>query len=864
MATISTNTYLDDGVTARTAGETWTINTGGNLIIRTDSRWHAQAPAGMVGSLGAITMNGTGGMLIDGTAVRWMAFDTGSGTVPAINTAITQGGVTGTLLGVWTDYVSAPLAPGAAMPASGFIKFREVTGGTFAQGALAGIAANASKPDVVGWIEVVRDQSTSITTTQAGIGFKTRGNWFYLDDLTTGVRGQQIQCPANGGGANTLIYGAQVETAPGSGVFEWWGAVNQTSVWTNTIVASDQRAKAFQSLAGGIIRFGSDGTNNIGWLPPAGCRIRMPNIFLRQCTTAARAAQAVFTTSAIRPGFTTLSSGGIIDMEFAQSDWYTYFQNCSKIRVVNSIIEGSLNVDHCLTPMILTNSCLANTKGASGGLGTFNMINNHAGGTFTDIKTLDAGGNYNVYVSTSDNLIFDNVECLRLTASPSQSVVQFGVSTNISINNVKTIGGGINVSGCKIVNITNHDFIYLSKGATTATGTINCITVGTSSDIVHSGLTFGLNGLLSDTQPYNYLYMASSNNGTIKFRNAGTRANPLNCGTNATLYPAGIFNGNGYSTDCYVQRVFLANTRTGVFTTGSPHSKNYFESCYGTLSGAQTFVNLEDCVFKGLGTTFAVGIQNNYPGVHFYDNFISATAGRFVFLPGSLISATSSAYATLNIDTSNPVAGFTSSTLMLPSVGDSITIETPYFIKGHTALAAANPTISGASVGNMVMEYDVNTGSGYSGTWKVMNSTNFAAETINPAGTKMKVRVRTITANNANSITSIYCSTVTSVTDQANNLYDLDVVNLSFTGLIPGSEVRCYTGTDPATATEIAGVENTAGTSFSFTHSNGGQVGSIVILAMGYQPIYIPYTYKSTNDSILIQPVIDRNYNNPA
>jgi hypothetical protein len=44
MATITTTTYLDDA--PRTAGEAMTIN-GGNLIIRTDTRVHANAPAGL-------------------------------------------------------------------------------------------------------------------------------------------------------------------------------------------------------------------------------------------------------------------------------------------------------------------------------------------------------------------------------------------------------------------------------------------------------------------------------------------------------------------------------------------------------------------------------------------------------------------------------------------------------------------------------------------------------------------------------------------------------------------------------------------------------------------------------------------------
>lgn len=70
MATITTNTFLDGGV-ARTAGEAMT-NNGGSLTVRTDTRWHANAPASMTGSLGSHTISATlgGSYILDGRDVR--------------------------------------------------------------------------------------------------------------------------------------------------------------------------------------------------------------------------------------------------------------------------------------------------------------------------------------------------------------------------------------------------------------------------------------------------------------------------------------------------------------------------------------------------------------------------------------------------------------------------------------------------------------------------------------------------------------------------------------------------------------------------------------------------------------------------
>ncbi|HRC96258.1 MAG TPA: hypothetical protein PK317_05625, partial [Coprothermobacter proteolyticus] len=161
MATITTSQFLDGG-TARTAGEAMAIGNGATLTIRTDTRIHANAPASFTGSLSSPTFTDIGGELfIDATAVRWLAYSSGTGNAPAIGTSITQGGVSGYYLGCWGSIGGAPVAVGAAIPATGFIKLREVTGGTYSAGALGGISASASGADVPGWIEVVWDDATN-------------------------------------------------------------------------------------------------------------------------------------------------------------------------------------------------------------------------------------------------------------------------------------------------------------------------------------------------------------------------------------------------------------------------------------------------------------------------------------------------------------------------------------------------------------------------------------------------------------------------------------------------------------------------------------------------------------------------------
>jgi len=86
--------------------------------------------------------------------------------------------------------------------------------------------------------------------------------------------------------------------------------------------------------------------------------------------------------------------------------------------------------------------------------------------------------------------------------------------------------------------------------------------------------------------------------------------------------------------------------------------------------------------------------------------------------------------------------------------------------------------------------------------------------------------------------------------------------NVTLTNLKTNSEVRVYLGTDPLTATELAGVEN-SGTTFNFSQSVAGQQGWFVVFHIDYQPIRQDITFSGDDVSIAIQQVIDRNYKNP-
>jgi hypothetical protein len=787
MATITTDTYLDGGV-ARTAGEAWTIN-GGILTVRTDTRWHANAPASMLGSMGATTISATlgGGVLLDGTAVREVQFDTGSGNVPAIGTSITQGGVAGYLLGVYANLASAPTAVGAAMPASGFIKFREITGGAFAAGALTGIGANATGADTTSWIEVVYDQAIAITVPRLGF-YRTRGAWYTLPQTTDGTTSQVIQLPTNGGGAGTRVPCVWIETGVGTNVYEKFQGVS-TTYFNTTNLGTDARSKFVFMDTGGTIRIGGDGTNTIGFLPPTGCRIRIPNVIGRQTSAALRSANLVpHATLASRPDFTTTASGEI-DFEYLMDDWYHLFTAPYRVRHI-----------HCATMDIHTTSNEASpteledyaTGIYQAGAITFTATNNPLGGTVTDCafyRAEAASNGHCMSMTGCSNYDFaGTVEAGTIAYARSTGLISFSQCRNftqtgvfVAVANTVTPSTSFNFEFERIRYI---DRLTGTTNATTGKYAITCLV--SSDNIVVQNIDFGG---YANLHPYLGVINAS-NSSNLKFRNGGTYAAPIGGATNA---PANIFVDGGNNDTVKVQNIYLTATRTGLYTTVNTSKNITFERVTGTTgSTATAAVNTTG---KGLrSASNSVTGQASVYGTHFFDMFESDTVGR-VWFPMNEPTAFSSAYVTLTL--AGASGGFTSGgQVAMPTLGDELIIEMPYFALGHTAFANSAATLTGTNTGNFSYEYqiDVNDGSGWS-AYKTVSGANLSAETIDPAlGFKLRIRITCTVAATTNALTYFRLTTASTSVAQAAALYPLDTANptLTLTGLDIGTEVVVF------------------------------------------------------------------------
>ena len=103
-------------------------------------------------------------------------------------------------------------------------------------------------------------------------------------------------------------------------------------------MGTDARCKFVEMLDSGRFRIGSDGSSNVGYVPPAGCRVRVPNIIWMNATAASRAINAVpnatFTT---RYDFIT-TSGGSINCDKVMGNFYLSFSTAYSISLKMSTI----------------------------------------------------------------------------------------------------------------------------------------------------------------------------------------------------------------------------------------------------------------------------------------------------------------------------------------------------------------------------------------------------------------------------------------------------------------------------------------------------------------------------------------------
>jgi len=836
----STNATLDS----------YAISNNTTLLIDTDSYQCANHSAAF-GSLDTVTFSGVGGKLKATAAnVRVIPYNTGSGNVPAIGTTISQGGVSGTFLGVWSAWTAEPTASGSAMPASGFIKVKGKAGGEFAAGALTGIGATATGADTQGWIELRGADTATITVPRIGEVELGEGQFFEIG-TTNGTRGQVIPFPTCATVAG-VFPGFWVETAAGSGILERYAGAG--SIVALSSIPTDERGKIIWHTTAGA-RIGNDGTNAVGYLPPTGCKVYIPAVILTCCTRSAGNGSGPRVlpnaTLATRQEFVTTAAGKI-KLNGAAFEWYGNFLQAYQADVLNSAVSDSLILQEIAAPINVDNVIVSPTQ-AQLNL-ALNMLSCFGGGTFQNALlarfSLAASGAYVNQVNYNKGVTFSNVKSQTLLNRGNATTGVWTATQNIdcSWNGCMDIGGRQYHVGAQRPTVTNHHYADNFSGTT---GTSNphyavdfqtgCVSPKVDG-IDFIGLTnvHPYSGVVNSTACYD-----------VKVRRFGTYAAPLNLGSaNACGV---IYNGGGNNDTIKLQQLYTQNSRTGPWAFVNSDNNVLLETVKGDYADTSVIAAL-NCIARNVSLTGATTGQTSVYGTHWKDSFTSATVGKIEILCNEPTAASA---AQCSVTSGTPQFN-SAGQVALTVLGQQVTWEMPYFAKGHNALANLAPTLTGTNTGNLTYEFQYDKGAGYNGTWLTLNATNLnGAGAITPAtGVKLKVRATCATANAGNLLTNIAIPTVTSSTDQ-NQTYPLDTNTVTFTGLPTGCDVVVLTA---GTATIVAQQDENPGASYAFTYA-GAQSIDIGFIKPGYVPFYIRNLALGTTDSsIPVSLTADRNY----
>jgi len=315
-----------------------------------------------------------GNLNFDGRYIRMIPFTGGSGTL-TLGTSITVGSATAATIGIYTSLTTAPVNTSA----TGWIKvtaWNEVafpTSGTFTQ---AGFTFTISGPSIVGFMEVNGDEAATIAANRLGT-VNITGEWFSLG-TTSGFANQTMQIPNNG--SARYAAGVFVEKSAGSKDYEFY-----PNAGTALTIGTEQgRGKVVWIDATGLVRFGHNGTANMGYYPIAGLEVVIGNIFFENNTTAARTVNVIpNAVVATRHDFTA-TGGGVAVIDKCDMAWYFSFSQGYACDISNSGFVDAMYISEIATPMTWSKVGVGNKPTTALLVSPFQMLYCYAGGEFTD------------------------------------------------------------------------------------------------------------------------------------------------------------------------------------------------------------------------------------------------------------------------------------------------------------------------------------------------------------------------------------------------------------------------------------------------------------------------------------------------
>jgi hypothetical protein len=858
--TVSTSSNFDDTANlALNHAELVTITSGATLTINSDNRYaqNSACPERIYIDDGAL--------IVDGRDVWWIPFDNGSGTVPSLSSQGTldvtvSGTNVGELLGVWDSFgVAKPLTAGDSMPSTGYVKLRRKVSTISDNDVLT--FSNSSTVDVNsvtggqrGWIDLVGSPFYGAYVGgiyRGGVFCNARsqlrvyGDWFELGE-TTGIAGQVIQHYLP-----TYCSAIQIETSSGSGVYEWFVSYpfNSTPA-ADFILDNNVFGRAFTSTTTGAMTLGY---NSQFYVPPAGCKIRVPNICLNTAVTTNYDTYqtAIQNETLMWRLYGKIYSDVEIDKITIGSGRF-HSDDSAKYYVTNSAFMGGCTCWR--EPLFLSKSKdwkFDNVAIAAYSTSTYTGSMFNISGDKVVIKNafLTNGNSYNSnWVNASTDVEIDNVTVIASNKWHTQPTgcLYFVNLSNVKVNKIRGYAPGRPV--IYLSNVENFD--------ANDVGFVGVEQYGTASAIYSSICVQGSvkKARFNDFKNVlNYLpggrdYFAQLSGEEIVWTNFGSYTNPFVTnyvgsvlGQGSLKYPNYRWNAADVTKESLHNIWLSSSTGASLFFLGTNTTDVSFNYC-GIINPVTptiwtTLAIPKNSRVRNVETLSVIGTEG-IPYQHYITNLAQTTSQiRFSFSEFST-SDERSVNAFVNS------GGFRDGAYLYLNTINSFYEITTDDILGVTALTTTTITSSG----NLAFTYDVDTGTGFSGTYRTLNNTNLASETVSATGFKLRVRA-TATATSTNTVTALVINATTSTSDVQSNYYPIMEPKIKITGVTTGSTLAFIRVSDG----KVLYISDASST--TITMRPGWYDDTATLLRArkaGYSSYSLPYPLTYKDDSIPI------------
>ena len=852
---ITTTRYMTE-LTGKAGGDNYNID-GGTLIVDCDSRYAPNSTA-TTGPFSTVTVSSTlgGRHQVTTEFTKMIPFNMGLGTVPAYGTTITQGAASGVLLCVMSLRTGGDVyTDGAAMPATGWIKIR-VTAPGFSAGLLTGILAIAAGPEEQSWIELVGQEAGSLSYARLGI-MQFRGDWFEIG-TTNGVVGQTIQLPFFTADVGIWYPGVEVETDPWSGVYQFWP--NAGTRMTSANCSTDTRSMFVHISPTGVLKFGrGNDLSTCGYLPPTGCKVRIPSIILQNCTSASRGQNVEPSRTMGTRMESSYSNAGPADLRIVTGAWYWNIVQPYSLYIRDLHVCDSILLGECATAIDIDNL----HQGLSTSTTDFNsngivIQQSYNGGTVGTMSWLRANQTSTSAYSAILVNLYGGWEFGKLrggcigTVTALAGALYWNTCGPAIINELWTFSKRLLIQAADNLKIIKHVYADNNVGATGTVAQSRAIeTVGQSVVVTVDNIQNWPG--VANCHPYLALLFCNTSQ-KVTLRNCGTPAAPYNAGSvNVMAY---IWDDGGNNDRITLQRNWTTALRIGLHggtnTTRRLTSVNNYQVDASKTIGPQQL----DSVVHG-NRFNSGGVPNSYASVYgnaMWDGFTGDTTTRAALIFTEKSPANANAY---QITSGNP--RFTGSGLLvMQTVGDQVVWTWPWKILGWNGLTSF---ASSGINNNLNHSFDYaldKDGAGF-GPWKSMTNSNLAAETgIDPViGFGLRMRITCITAGTTNRVDSCRIDGKTTLELQNSALYPLEGIGLTLDGIIPGSDVVIL---ESGTTTVLDTGDAIGGTSYAYSYLAPHNV-DIAVYLQGYEPYYLRgYLLSADPVTLPIAQKLDRNF----